>query len=255
MVKVLTDEELDPATEEVNLAIDLAEEKAALPNWPSVTSTQQVPDLSDGGTVNGVRVMPMQNHVRQTKGRPTVRRAWMWNGTESMLPLSWNPEGTRHDGARRYLLKRHCLCCHSGGFLGVTCLKCVRTNCSKCAAGTDRKTEQQLGNGETIRGWIIPNFYLSRAQVPFPTRIYGSVNCFLEFCPRRDSMGFLTEQDMRIHARSRHRMEYQAFIEAQEANKHDELDSLRSQVASLMAAQVNGEKRGRKVATRKRTRK
>ena len=94
---------------------------------------------------------------------------------------------------------------------------------------------QQLGNGQTVQGWIIPCFYLAKEQVPFPARFFGNVDCFLSFCVRRGEWGFLTEQDMRVHARSRHRLEYQAYIESQESAKVDEVTTLRQQVASLMA--------------------
>ena len=42
-------------------------------------------------------------------------------------------------------------------------------------------------------------------------------------------------EDMRIHARSRHQMEYQAHMETIAANKSDELDDLRSQINMLLA--------------------
>ena len=186
------------------------------------------PDLSDGGRVGQARITPMQAGKKLAKGRPAARRAWMWNGTETLLPLAWNPEGTMHDGARKYLLKRHCLCCHTGGFRGLQCPNCVKSNCDKCNASTDPKK-------------IIPNFYLRKEDVPFPQRFYGSINCFLPTCPRRDSKGFLTEQDMRIHAASRHRMEYRAYMESLTAARADEVQSLREKVDALLMERQTGE--------------
>lgn len=171
------------------------------------------------------RVRPNRDR-RIVKGRATVRRAWMWDGTESTLPLAWNPEGTRHDAARHYLLKRFCLCCKSGGFFGIQCPNCVKSNCANCGASSVRKN-------------IIPCFYLKVEDVPFPVKFYGHINCFLDGCPRRDGRGFLTEQAMRMHARSRHRMEYQSHIESLAEARTDEMESLRRRLDALSApAQV-----------------
>lgn len=157
-----------------------------------------------------------------TKGRATVRRAWMWDGTESMLPLAWNPEGTRNDGARHYLLKRFCLCCKSGGFFGTRCLNCVKNNCNNCAASSVRKN-------------IIPCFYLKVEDVPYPVKFFGDIDCFLESCTRRGARGFKTDQVMRLHARSRHRQEYQSHIEFLAEARTDEMESLRRRLDALSA--------------------
>lgn len=178
-------------------------------------------DLSNGGTVGAATITPMQNGVKMAKGRAAARRAWMWDGTETLLPLAWNPNGTQHDAARRYLLKRHCLCCHAGGFKGAQCPNCVSSNCNECGASSDRTK-------------VIANFYLTKEEVPFPARFYGNINCFLPFCARKDGRGFITEQDMRIHARSRHRMEYQAFQEAAAATDGSQVAELQRVVNSLM---------------------
>lgn len=187
---------------------------------PFVISSGQAPDLTDGGVVNGVRVRPARDRS-VTQGRPAARAAWMWNGTATTLPLAWDPDGKNHDGARRFLLKRHCLCCGRGGFKG-SCPYCRKAGCANCAAGTDPKK-------------IIPCFYLKKEDVPFPQRFYGSVNCFLPFCPRRDGRGFQTQEDMRMHARSRHRMEYQAHLDTLAANRQDELDYVKQQLSVLLA--------------------
>ena len=81
---------------------------------------------------------------------------------------------------------------------------------------------------------IIPCFYLRKSQVPFPQRFFGEIACFLPFCPRQGSKGFKTMEDMRMHARTRHRMEYQAHMETIAANKADELDVLRARLDRLM---------------------
>src|SRR3990167_2930356 len=188
MVKLLTEEEIDPIQEQVDLALDDAEGLT-----PRLSATDTFGDLSDGGKVGGAYLYPTSQgkHLNrqarpQAKGRAAARRAWMWNGTESVLPLAWNPDGTRHDGARAYLTKRHCLCCHSGGFRGLQCPNCVKSGCDRCGSSTDRKK-------------IIPNFYLRQEDVPFPERFYGAIDCFLTSCPRRDTKGFKTEQRSEEH--------------------------------------------------------
>ena len=100
-----------------------------------------------------------------------------------------------------------------------------------------------LPNGSVIRGWIIPCFYLRKEDVPFPARFYGSINCFLGFCARQGGQGFLTEQDMRVHARSRHRMEYQAQVETLAAARTDEMESMRKRLdalTSILMSRPNG---------------
>lgn len=238
MPKVLEAFEIDTANEEVDLQMTRAEEEATQRAFSPISHSQQVQDLSDGGMVNGMRVTPMRDGRKITKGRAAVRRAWMWNGTESMLPLGWNPEGTRHDGARPYLLKRHCLCCHVAGFRGPQCPACVKNNCLKCASSTDTWTEQVAMNGRVIRGYIIANFYLSKEQVPFPTNFYGSIDCFLPMCQRRGSLGFLTEDAMRIHAGFKHRFEYRAHLEAEQSSRTSEIDTLKQQINALMLERV-----------------
>jgi hypothetical protein len=76
--------------------------------------------------------------------------------------------------------------------------------------------------------------------VPFKAKFYGSINCFLSTCVRRKDRGFKTEVEMRMHARSRHRMQYQADVETQNAAKTDEVAILRQRLDSLMSFQANG---------------
>ena len=234
MVKLLEKSEIDPITEQVEEVMDAAEEAAARKQF---AYTPHVGDLSDGGFVNGVKVRPNRDKTI-TRGRPVARLAWMWNRTETVLPLAWNPEGTAHDGARHYLLKRHCLCCHTGGFTGRQCKKCIKDNCDRCKASTDTTTVQHLDNGKTVRGWIVPNFYMRQEDVPFQARFYGEVDCFLEFCPRRGAKGFLTEQSMRIHAGTRHGMEYKAHLDTLAAHKTDQVDRLQQLVNELLSRQA-----------------
>lgn len=256
MVKVLAAGHVDELEEEVDRAMTAAEEAALAKEVagqfkPSGTA----PDLSDGGNVNGVNIRPMTENglapsPRKAKnqplpeGRPAARRAWSWNGTESLLPLAWNPEGTAHDGARRYLRKRHCLCCHSGGFQmpagrAVQCPNCVKSRCTNCEASTLRR-KVMTPAGFEISWPIIPNFYLRKEDVPFPERFYGDVSCFLSMCTRTGARGFKTEEDMRMHAASRHRMEYAAHLQTSAARERREVDELRRRIDDLMLAGRNG---------------
>ena len=189
-------------------------------------STGDAPDLSNGGMVNGVRVRPARDK-NVTKGRPNARKAWMWNGTESLLPLAWDTDGRIHDGAKRYFDKRYCLCCRGGTFKGRQCPYCVRNACIHCQSSTDKKK-------------IIPCFYRTQESVPFPSKRYGSIACFLAICPRQGNQGFLAEEDMRLHARLMHKMEYQAHVESLAASKTDEITELRKRLDDLMASMAQG---------------
>ena len=210
MPRLLDERTMDPIQMEVDQAISAADE-----------ADDHVGDLSDGGSIGGVTITPMDGSGRKLKeGRPTTRLGWMWNGTPSEMPLAWNPDGTRHDGARHYLLKRHCTCCKIGGFLARQCPACVQSRCMTCRSGTDRSK-------------VIPNFYLTESDVPFPEQFYGSINCFLEFCPRRDAKGFKSDTDMRLHAQSRHKKEYQAHLQSQLAGRPDEMMELVYQMKEL----------------------
>jgi len=200
MPRVLAENEVDLEQEAVDAVLTQAEEEAAEAATRLLAADERVPDLTDGGVVGGAKLSPRQQGRKVPQGRPAARRAWTWNGSDTLLPLAWNPDGTMHDGARRYLLKKHCTCCGFSGFRGIQCPACVKNSCSGC-------------NSSTVRGKIIPNFYLRKEDVPFPQRIYGNIDCFLEGCPRHGSLGFKTEQDMRMHARTRHKMEYQSYLE------------------------------------------
>ena len=210
------------------LEVEASEETEALEeeSW-RLGSTDGAPDLTDGGVVNGVRVRPARDK-NVTKGRPVARRAWMANGTETLLPLAWDPKGLNHDSGARYFRKRLCLCCQRGGFKGARCPACVKNDCSRCHGSTDPKK-------------IIPCFYRRRADAPFAVAIYGSISCFLGSCIRRDDMGFLTEVDMRLHAIKRHRLEYQAYTESLAATKTDEVADLRKRVDDLMDIMLKGQ--------------
>mgnify|MGYP001587766769 FL=1 len=222
MPALLDEKQIDYLGEEVDVQLTAEEEAFETQRY---RSTGVAPDLADGGTVNGVRVRPNRDRSI-TKGRAVARKAWMWNGTESVLPLAWDPEGKIHDGARRYLLKRHCLCCGVSGFRARQCPACVKNECNLCGGSTDPKK-------------VIPCFYLRQSQVPFPSKVYGSINCFLASCIRSGARGFLTQEAMRMHARSRHRTEYQAHLETVAASRVDEVQTLREQVAILMQRQIS----------------
>ena len=217
--RLLDENDIDQIAESLDNEMTAVEEEDA---FARVSFSGQAGDLSDGGRVGGVTLHPMsgQGGKRIEVGRAAARRAWMWDGTESLLPLAWNPEGTRHDGARHYLLKRHCLCCGASGFTGL-CKACVNSTCQHCRGGS-------------IPEKIIPNFYLRKNQVPYPVRFFGDIPCFLPFCPRQGTQGFKTPEDMRIHARTRHRMEYQAHMDTMAANRSDEVDVLRARLDRMM---------------------
>jgi hypothetical protein len=223
MVKLLKNSELDPIMDAVDDQLtkaDMAEEMKRFDQGGTPG------DLSDGGTVVGARLTPMSNGVRMSEGRAAARRAWTWNGTETVLPLAWDPSGKVHDGARKYLLKRFCKCCYKAGFRGAQCDQCVKNRCERC-------------NSSRTPGKVIPAFYLKKDDVPFPERFYGSISCFLPMCPRSGDRGFKTEEEMRMHAQSRHRLEYRAYLETQGSRRQDEVETLKRRIDELMLARAS----------------
>ena len=198
---------------------DFAEEALDEIMTPAEKSVGSVRDLTDGGEVGIARVYPVQGGVAVQQGRAIARRAWMWDGTETTLQLAWKPSGKQHDGARYYLRKRHCLCCGDSGFEG-NCKRCVKQGCARCNFGNDKSKN-------------IACFYLKIEQVPFPQKLYGAIPCFMPLCIRRDHYGFKSEEEMRQHAASRHRLEYAAHLQTEQAHGQKEIDSLRQQVSIL----------------------
>lgn len=181
-----------------------------------------------GGEVDeqvSAEIFPSEGRKGRAKSRPAAVRAWMWNGTESLLTLQYTPSGKTHDNALPYLRKRQCMCCMQGGFRGTTCPNCIKNSCTKCEGKPDPKM-------------IIPCFYLRKEDVPYQAKFYGEIDCFLPFCVRREGLGFQTEQDMRVHARTKHKLEYAAHEETLQAHKVDAIEMLQAQVNSLLAAQL-----------------
>lgn len=221
MPRVLEPTDMD-AVEQQAEEVATAEEIAAEERRFMRTPQEQIGDLTDGGTVHGARLYPTRDGIAQLHGRAAAIRAWRWDGAETVLPLAWNPQGTRNDGGRAYFLKRYCTCCGYAGFKTRYCPTCVRTHCTNC-------------NGSTEPKKIIRAFYRHKEDVPFPQRFYGDINCIIAGCPRRDGRGFKTEQDMRVHAMSKHRMEYRAYLEVEAAKRSDEVEELRRELAEVRA--------------------
>ena len=228
MARVLEETEVDILEDELDSELSVQEQRA-LAGLGVYQETSRAPDLTECGEIAGATLFPVQGGERKQTGRPTVRQAWMWDGTPSELPLAWNTDGTMHDGARRYRLKRHCLCCNESGFRGK-CPRCIKTLCPKCKAGADRSK-------------LIPNFYLQYKDVPFPKERHPVQDCFLPSCMRRGENGFESSEEMRMHATKRHKDEYAAHLQTEAANRRDETDDLRQrvdQLTSLLLRQQNG---------------
>ena len=217
MVKLLQAKDVNAAQEAVDADLTAAEESEARARF---APTGTPGDLSDGGMVNGAKLTPMIGGRPSPEGRAVARRAWMWNGTPSVLPLGWNPDGTLHDGGRKYLLKRTCMCCYAGGFRGSQCPSCRKNNCSRC-------------RGATMPHKLIPTFYLREEDVPFPVETHGDIACFMPSCYRRNADGFLTQEAMRFHAATKHKMEYQAHQEAAQASEKSEIATLRARLDAM----------------------
>ena len=251
MPQVLDETTVDPVMEQEEADLSAAEQELADEAVKVFQPADRPGDLSDGGKVGGATIKPRNGGVEVKQGRAAARRAYTWDGAETLLPLAWNPDGTEHDYARRYLRKRHCLCCMGSGFKTRACPSCVKNSCAECNSSTVDEMQYQ---GKTTRV-IIPAYYLTALRVPFPTQFYGEVDCFLEPCVRRNTRGFLTDQAMRMHARTRHTKEYQVHLESRAAKRADDVQDLRelvreqaSQIASLMdqATQPVGTKEAKK---------
>ena len=211
MVKVLDVTDMDPLLEELNRPLLAGGVK------------QRTDDLSDGGRVGNAILFPMEDGIAVDKGRAVALRAWTWNGSETLLPLAWDTAGKVHDAAMHYRRKRFCVCCMQGGFYGRICPVCVKRTCVQCNSGANTKN-------------IVANFYLRIEDVPYPAKFHGKINCFLPMCVRRGDVGFRTEEDMRFHARSRHRGEYASYMESQTSATASEVDSLRKRLDALLGA-------------------
>jgi len=206
MVTLLQDHEVDMEAESLDAVLD---------------APTPVDDLRASSRRNGG---PGGNRV--TKGRAVARQAWRYDGTPSVLAVAWNPEGTRHDGAREYLKKKVCLCCLEGGFKVPACPKCIRNNCSQCNVGRD-KTK------------VIRLYYLRYDEVPYPKEVKNGVDCFLPTCIRRGVWGFPTLEAMLLHGRWKHRGEYASYREAEAMRKSTEADDLRRRVDELTTLLMN----------------
>ena len=220
MVQPKVMEETETSIHETELELELDANEQAISDSLAGGLPESVGDLTDGGRIGGVNLFPMRGGQKVSKGRAAVRRAWMWNGTESLLPLAWDPDGKRNDAGRHYLMKRHCTCCQHSGFTGGVCPRCANDGCQFCRGKS----------GETI----IPAFYLKYDDVPFKQEFYGDVDCFLVSCGRRGLRGFKMEEDMRLHAMGRHTLEYKAFMETRQNHSQTEIDQLRDQLNAAL---------------------
>lgn len=238
MPRILEETAADREVDTLNAVMTAAEERDALDAFRQRPGGVADPDLTDGGKFGNVTMYPMKNGMRVEKGRPAGRRAWMWNGTETTLTLAWNPDGTQHDGGRRYLMKKHCLCCNYSGFRTPQCPVCVKNNCFTCRGSTSRKAQKDM-RGKEFQGYIIPLNYLREEDVPFPVNMYGDVDCMFAYmngqpaCPRREGKGFKSEGDMLLHASMRHRQEYRIQQDVMARQKTSETDELRRRLDAL----------------------
>ena len=224
--KVMTEAEIDPIAEEVDQQMMETGEEIGIAQH-KVDLSGNFGDLSNGGRVGQAEVIPVGESGRvifdkrlREPGRPTVRAVWAWDGRPSTIPLAYEPSGKRHDGGRKYLLKRHCVVCNNSGFYGRACPACVK-------------------DGRELAP-VVPAYYLRQSQVPKQGTYFGMVDCFVPACVRRGKYGFLDEPQMRQHAMSRHRQEYRAFQDSQQARSDKQVAQLQEQVNALLLAQING---------------
>ena len=219
MPKYLSPNDVDPIAEEVDRI--LVDEGEDVTSPVHKFDPNQVGDLSDGGNVGGVKVVPTGasgtvNFDKPEQGRPNAREVWTWDNRASTIPLAWNAAGNQHDGGRRYLLKRHCVTCNFSGFFGRRCPACRKAN--------------------RPQGGITPAFYLRQKDVPMAQVFFGKVDCLIAGCIRHGEYGFKSQVEMRQHAMSKHRMEYRAYQDQEASTKDTELVSLRQRLDALTNA-------------------
>lgn len=227
MPKLLSEAEIDPVAEQIDR--DMMESGEDIVNpVHKFDPNASVGDLSDGGNVGGARLVTAGQSGRvsfdkekREPGRPNARRAWTWDGRETTIPLAWDTAGKQHDGGRKYLMKRHCSICNFSGFYGRVCPDC-----------------RKKGRAQSP-GAMTPAYYLKFSDVPVKQQFFGKVDCFYPLCVRRGQYGFKSDTEMRQHAASKHRMEYRAYMESQNARDKSEMDALKQQVAALVTAQIN----------------
>ncbi len=174
-------------------------------------------------------------------GRAAGWRAFMWDGTETTVVLAWDIHGKTNDEGRRYLQKKHCLCCGFSGFR-AHCTMCRKKTFSRCHSANDKKQ-------------VIPAIYLREADVPFPQLIYGEVDCFLPTCTRRGDRGFRSLEEMHMHGTGRHTKQFEAHMAVKQSQETSKVDLLQQQLAALTAAMVAGKASETEPVKKRRTRK
>ena len=211
MPRAMTDADIDPIAEQVDREMMETGEQVGIASHKFDVDT--IPVGQSGRVIF--------DKAKREPGRPTVRNMWTWDGRPSTIPLAYEPSGKRHDGGRKYILKRHCATCNYTGFYGPVCPMC-----------------QKEGREQAPP---VAAYYFKKEQVPMLQQFFGTVDCFVPVCIRRGKYGFMDEPQMRQHAMGKHRLEYRAFQDSQQARNDRELTDLRSQVAALMAAQLQGQ--------------
>lgn len=174
--------------------------------------------------------------LEQFNARPSAVTMYAWNGVPSEVPIAYGPGGT-NPSISRYLRKRHCNTCGNNGFITNFC----------AAPG--------CGSAD-----VIQLFYQSLDLVPTRTPFYGEVPClcsqFGEMtgeCPRDGRVqegtptGFLTPQQMLMHASSKHRREFSVWqtVRSQSgvapATPAPTLDDLRADLKAELLAELKAE--------------
>lgn len=157
--------------------------------------------------------------------RPSSLQMFAWNGVPSNVPIAYGPGGSSPT-ISRYLRKRHCNTCMHNGFIGRACTQC--------------------GSAD-----VVSFYYLNYEQVPVKTNFYGKIACLcsqsgemIGECPRSGEFvngaytGFLSQQQMLMHASSKHLNEYQIWQTMRQGggmapSQIDEMVAMRKEMAEL----------------------
>ena len=230
-------DEQNPMIEQ--MASDFGDEQLSVDVLEGVRSDKGGRIQHEGGTVTvapsgyGDELRKNRNQrtpIQNFSVRPSSIQLFSWNGVPSQVPIAYGPGGS-NPSISRYLRKKHCNTCQHNGFIGRYC------------------GFPQCGSSD-----VVSYFYPDYESVPVKTNWYGDVPCLCSQdgemvgeCPRDGRevngrlTGFLSTQQMLMHATSKHMREYGIWQTLRQGGsvmpqQADEVAQLRRELAEFKAA-------------------
>ncbi len=178
-----------------------------------------------------------RTNIQDYAARPSSVVLFSWEGVPSEIPIAYDAGGG-NPSISRYLRKRHCNSCSLNGFITPIC------------PGTGRRS---CGSSD-----VIQLYYQYYEQVPVKRNLYGEVACLCSAygemegaCPRDGRyneheghlMGFLSTQQMLMHANPKHPREYGIWQITRQQQVGGVLDmtSLKAELMAEMRLQIMAE--------------